>query len=242
MKNNRKIQVILPVILFVSALAFFASCRKSADDIAELISESEAAEIVETAVSDRTAGTTMPIEEAAKILESQLGNCNVPGDTSFQKSNSGTYATYNYTFGLGWLVTCNNLGIPQSASVDVSGNGSFSTARWSGRDSTDGILTFTGLSPQETAYLVNGSYTLVGDLTGDFRHVDPTFDCTTVITLTNLSISKSTYDITGGSGTVTVTATNGMGNTRTLNGTLTFNGDGTATVVVNGHSHTFPLG
>lgn len=241
MKNNRKNLLLLNLALLAAALMFFVSCKKSGEEVAALLSESEAAEIAETAISDRSAGVAMPTIDATQIIESQLDNCNVPGDTSFQKSNSNAYATYNYTFGLEWLLTCNNLGVPQSASVEVNGNGSFSTTRWEGSDTATGNLTLTGLSPQEPAYLVNGTYTLTGDLTGDLRRVDPTFDCTTAITLTNLSISKTTYAITGGTGTVTVTATNGQGNTHTLNGTLIFNGDGTATVTVNGHTHTFTL-
>lgn len=238
MKNNCKNQILL---VFVSTLAFLGSCGKSAEEIAVLISESEAAEIVETAVSDRTAGLAMPTVDMAQILGSYLENCGVPGDTTLSKSNSNAFATYNYTFGLEWLLNCNGLGIPQNANVEVSGNGAFSTNRWSGSDQATGTLTFTGLSPQEAAYRVNGSYTLTGDLTGDLRRIDPTFDCTTILTLTDLGISKSTYDITGGTGTVVITGTNGQGNTRTLNGTLTFNGDGTVTVVINGHTHTFEV-
>lgn len=241
MKNNRKNQFLSVFVFFASALAFLSSCRKSTEEIAALISESEAAEIVETAVADRTAGLTMPTVDMAQIIDNSLENCGVPGDTTLQKSNSGANAAYNYTFGLEWLIHCNDLGIPQDANVEVNGNGSFSTNRWSGNDLATGALTFTGLNPQATAYIVNGSYTLTGDLTGDLRRIDPTFNCTTTITLTDLSISKSTYNITGGAGTVQVTGANGQGNTRTLDGTLTFNGDGTVTVVVNGHSHTFQL-
>ncbi|MBK7938034.1 MAG: hypothetical protein IPJ82_13495 [Lewinellaceae bacterium] len=241
MKNNRKNLNLLILALFALPFLLLTSCRKSAEEIAALISESEAAEIVENAVSDRTAGMTMPTVDVAQILSNSLNNCGIPGDTTLQKSNNGALGSYNYTFGLGWLITCTPLGVPQSASVDVSGNGTFSTTHWSGSDQTTGNLTFTGLSPQEPAYLVNGTYALEGDVTGDLRRVDPTFDCTTTITLTNLSISKTTYEITGGTGTVQVTGTNGQGNTRTLNGTLTFNGNGTVTVVVNGHTHTFPV-
>ena len=241
MKINR-INQILPALVFVaSALAFLSSCRKSAEDIAVLISESEAAEIVETAITERTAGLTVPTVDMAQIVDNYLENCGIPGDTTLQKSNTNPFATYDYTFGLEWLINCNDLGIPQNASVDVTGSGTFASSNWSGSDQANGTLTFTGLSLQAPEYIVNGSYTLTGDLTGDLRRIDPTFNCTTAITLTDLTISKTSYKITGGTGTVVITGTNGQGNTRTLNGTLTFNGDGTVTVVVNGHTHTFPV-
>lgn len=241
MKNNRKTQTLAILALFAVPFALITSCRKSAEEIAALVSESEASEIVENAVADRTAGMAMPTVDMARIIDAYLNNCGVPGDTTIQKSNNGALASYNYTFGLGWLITCNGLGIPQSAAVDITGNGTFSTAHWAGNDQATGNLGFTGLSPQEPAYLVNGTYTLQGDVTGDLRRVDPTFNCTTTISLNGLGISKSSYEITGGTGTVQVTGTNGQGNTSTLNGTLAFNGDGTVTVTVNGHSHNFPI-
>lgn len=241
MKNNRKNLLLLNFALLAATLLLFVSCKKSGEEIVEFLSESEAAEIAEAAISSRSAGAAMPTVDAAQIIESQLYNCNVPGDTTFQKSNSNAYATYQYIFGLEWLLTCNNLGVPQSATVGISGNGTFATAHWEGTDTANGNLTFTGFNPQEPAFIANGSYTLAGDLTGDLRRVDPSFDCTTDITLVNLGISKTTYDITGGSGTIQITATNGQGTSRTLHGTLIFNGDGTVTVTVNGHTHTFPL-
>lgn len=241
MKNTRKNLLLLTPVLLALTLAGFTACHKSAEDVAALISESEAAEIVETAVSARSAGLTMPTVDMAQILDAYLDNCGVPGDTTLQKSNANGFATYNYTFGLEWLIHCNGLGLPLDASVDVTGNGAFSTARWAGSDQGTGTLTFTGLGVQETAYVVNGAYTLTGDLTGDLRRVDPTIDCTTTVQLTDVRISKSTYQITGGGGTVQVVATNGQGNTRTLDGAIVFNGDGTVTVTVNGHEKTFEL-
>ena len=55
------------------------------------------------------------------------------------------------------------------------------------------------------------------------------------------ALSTSVWSTIGGTGMVSIQATAGNGQTRTLTGTLVFNGDGTATVTVNGHTHTFPL-
>lgn len=241
MQSNRLNVRLLAFAFAAVCLSFLAACRKSPEEIAALISESEAAEIAEASVAERTAGATMPAVDMAAILETTLQTCGVPGDTSFQRSQNSAAAGYQYTFNLGWLVQCNDLNIPQSASVDVSGAGSFTTPHWSGSDQTAGSLTFTGLAPSAPDYVANGSYTLTGDLTGSLRRVDPTFACVTEISLTNLTLRKSDYHITGGTGTLEITASNGQGNSQTLSGTLVFNGDGTATVTVNGHSHTFQL-
>jgi hypothetical protein len=239
MKSNQKNLLPFFVLLFFAALAALTSCRKDPDEIIELISNSEAAEIIEDAVANRTAGFTAPTIDAATIVDAYLNSCGVPGDTSLSKVKTTGAATYDYTFGMDWLVTCTNLGVPQSANVGIAGSGDFSSPHWLGTETTVGELTFTGLSPQEASYVVNGSYDLTGNLTGSLRKVSPSFDCVVSLSITNLVMDKTNYQITGGSGVATVTATAANGQTRTLNGTLVFNGNGSATVEVNGHEHTF---
>ena len=224
---------------FLAALFIFASCRKSGEEILALLNDSEAAEILETAVSTKTAGFTAPTIDMAQIIDTYLNSCNVPGDTTLNKSKVAVGASYNYTFNMDWLVTCSNLSVPQSAAVGIAGNGTFSSAHWNGSDVTTGDLVFTGLSPQETAYIVNGSYELEGDLTGNLRNIDPTLSCSTELQITNMTISKTTYKVTGGSGTAKITGSSSSGQQQTLNGLLTFNADGTVTVKVNEHTHSF---
>lgn len=227
------------ITLFFATLAVLTSCRKDPEEIVELITNSEAAEIIEDAVANRTAGFTMPAVDAAQILETYLSTCNVPGDTSVNRSKSGTAASYDYIFSMEWLVICSNLGVPQSAAFDIMGNGDFSSPHWSGTDATVGDLTFTGLSPQELDYIINGSYDLTGNLTGSLRRVSPSIDCLVALDLANLTMDKSTYKITGGSGLATVTASTANGQSKMLIGTIVFNGNGSATVTVNGYEHTF---
>lgn len=239
MKSTKKNLLPFFALLFVAALATLTSCRKDAEDIIELLTNSEAAEIIEDAVANKTAGFTAPTIDAAAIIDAYLNSCGVPGDTSINKVKTTGLATYDYSFGMDWLVTCSDLGIPQSANVGIAGNGDFTSPHWAGTEATIGDLSFTGLSPQESSYTVNGSYDLTGDLTGSLRKVSPSFDCVVALDLTNLLIDKTTYKITGGSGIATVTASTANGQTKTLTGTLLFNGNGSATVEVNGHEHTF---
>ena len=235
MKN----QMLLTLLVFAAIL--LVSCRKNAEEIVALLSESEAAEIVENAVTERTAGATLPVVDMTEIIEGALQNCGVPGDTTLQRTKTAGPVSYNHTFELGWVVNCNNLNIPVDAAVTVGGDGAFSTQRWAGEESASGNLTFTGLNPQATAYVVDGSYSLEGDVTGSFRKVNPTLNCSTTLTLSGLNIRKSDKQITGGAGTAVISVSNGTGQTETINGTLVFNGDGTVTVTVNGHTHTFPI-
>jgi hypothetical protein len=238
MNNFRFKTTVIATLAFV-ALAL-VSCKKDPEEIQALISDAEAAEIVETAVAERSAGVTVSTEDMAEMLAS-LG-CGEPGDTTLQHSGSAGPASYTGTFDLGWLVTCSNLGVPQSAAFSLDGTTSFTATRWAGSGSGSGDLTATGLNPAATAYVFDGAYTSSRNLTGNLRVVDPSISTTTEITLVALTIRKSDKVITGGTATVVITATNAQGGSRIVNGTLVFNGNGTATVTVNGYSHTFEIG
>lgn len=89
--------------------------------------------------------------------------------------------------------------------------------------------------------MANGSYSLEGDVTGSLRRVDPSLHCTTLISLTDLSIDKNSQSVTGGTGTVQMTVVSASGASKTLSGSLVFNGNQSATVTVNGYSYTFQL-
>ncbi len=229
------------LIAAILTAAFLISCRKNAEDALALVSDAEATEIMENSVSGRSAGAAMTTEDMATLADDYFNLCGVSGDTTLQHSNAAGPATCSSTFNLTWLVNCNNLNVPQNAVITINGNGTFTTQRWAGNNATTGSLTFTGLNPQAVAYLVNGTLTLQGDITGKLRKIDPSLACTTTVTITDLAIRKSDHQITGGTGTVVIVATNGKGQSQTINGSLVFNGDGTATATVNGHTHTFSL-
>jgi hypothetical protein len=239
MTFNQKNLLPLFAAMFFAALTSLTSCRKDPEEIVELLSNSEASEIIETALASKTAGFTMPVIDATQIIETYLNSCNTPGDTSLNKSKSGGAATYNYTFYMDWLVICSNLNLPQSAVMDITSSGSFSSPHWSGSDVTAGNLTYTGLDLQAPDYIINGAYELEGDITGSLRKVSPTINCLIELHLVDLKINKSDLKITGGTGTAKVIGNAANGETKTLEGSFVFNGDGSATVTVNGYVHNF---
>jgi hypothetical protein len=227
------------LVLLTATIGVFSACNKNADEIIALISESEAADMIEVAVSDRVAGVTLPTVDMAQIVENYLQNCGQPGDTTLVKSNSAGNNAYNYSFDIDWLVNCTALGIPEDADIQIAGTGSFNTLRWSGTDNTTGALTLGGISPAASMYSLNGAYQLTGTLSGNLRRVDPILNAVIDLQLNDLNIDKTTYKITSGTGTATITVSNGQGSTQTLTGELQFNTNGTVTITVNGHSHTF---
>jgi hypothetical protein len=60
------------------------------------------------------------------------------------------------------------------------------------------------------------------------------------IVVTNLTVNKSTKTITGGTAAITISVTIPKG-TFNFSGPLTFNGDGTATLIINGTTYNINL-
>lgn len=239
MKNMRN--PIIALFVLIAGSLSLTSCRKDAEDIQAILSNSEAAEVMEIMITERTAGMTTPTIDMAALIESVDITCGVTGDTAYTLTKSVGATTYSRNFNISWLVTCNNANIPQSVDFDVDGSGTFTGLNWTGSTTSTGEMAFTGLGVQATDYNASGSYQYTGTFTGDLRRTDPSVNCVADLTLTNLVINKSTQQITGGTGTAKLTATSASGQTATFNVTIVFNGNGSVTVEVNGHSRTFQV-
>jgi hypothetical protein len=236
--SDMKINSIFLLFFAFISLITFTNCTKSAEEIKSLVTNSEAAEIIETAVSDRSGGTTISTTEITRIIESFLDDCGIPGDTTLQKSKTGA-VSFQYTATLDWLVNCNALKVPLNATVNINGNSTFSVTRWSGSEVGRGTLTLTGLAPSQPDYIINGTYKISGEATGKLRKSDPTLSTVIDLGLKDVTVNKKTSTITGGDGSAKITLTSPSGDTQTINATLAFNVDGTVTITVNGHTHTF---
>ena len=146
MKNMFQNPVRLVLALVTGAALTLSACKKDPEQIAALISESEAAEIIEASLSARTAGMTAPAIDMAELLESLLDDCGVPGDTAIQRADNLGPATYTYALDLDWLVNCNALNVPIDATFDASGTCAFTSNHWNGAEQSSVNLTFTGLA------------------------------------------------------------------------------------------------
>jgi hypothetical protein len=232
---------LLPIsFLTVVTLIGTTSCRR-ADEIRQLLSESEAAEIIETMIAERSGGVTNPIEVALISINAYRNNCGELGDTTFSRAKTTGLYTYDAAFTTSWKINCNSQGFPTDASSATSTNSNFTTPNWEGQETSSGNMAVTGLNSSASSYVANGSWNASSELTGDLRNVDPTITCTTVLKLDNVSYKKGTYSIEGGTGTAVITAKNGRGDEKILEAAITFNGNNTFTVKVNSFTYTFDL-
>lgn len=218
--------------LLTFALAF-TSCKKD-DNPAETITEEEAVEVIGYAVSSESAGMTEQIETSVAIASEQTSGkneyCGMSFDTTFAKTNpAGTVITYEYSFAWNWVINCNNMQVPEEFVFSYELNGWYDAPRMYAEDTGTHSFELSGLELSADEWIYNGTYDREGyneSKIGQQR----SFTSELYIEAVNVSLSKETGKITGGTANVMFYAETSGGKTFTYDGTITFTGGDTATL------------
>jgi len=161
-------------------------------------------------------------------------------DTVNQQSAAGASATYSYMSTFSYTLNCNNSNQPDNTATSSVYNGSYSNANYSSTNSGSIIFTTSGLAPTSTQSVVNGEFKQAGT----FQSKTTTTNTGTHsidIVLQNLTFTKATCKIASGNATISVTGSSPNQGSFNYTGTLTFNGDNTATLVLNSVTYKIDL-
>ena len=213
---------------------WLVSCRDNAGENLNITSE-EVADIVEASlvqVEDQLTELSVELED---LTLEELCDSVYTNQLSFSRSNGPRQASLD----LAWtfdLVCGGTFQLPQSATVDFNSAGMYSTPRLDSEDSTQFMGQVAGLQPQSGDYIWGGDYVRSGteDLTLNGQTAALLTDMD--INLVNVTIPKQSLEVTGGSGTFSIVVDQN-GTITTYSGTITFNGGGSATLVVNGTTY-----
>lgn len=235
-----------------------SSCNKEEENTAAAETaqptEADAVAIIEESLSKEQGGEAKELELMLESLESNLmpqgdgqgngiaqGNldCNVPFDTTFTYTIGGD-ATGTFTHNWNFLLNC-QAGIPLSLNVNASHEGTFSGPNIEREVNGNRQRVWTGLQPFATEFVLNGSSTRYGTRTHNFG-AGNTFTWTLNRTVTDLTIDKATHQILSGTATLEGDLIVSNGNNYEFDATLVFNGDGTATLTINGNEYVIELG
>ncbi|MFQ5446815.1 MAG: hypothetical protein ACE5FF_07770 [Saprospiraceae bacterium] len=246
MKNN--IQFL--VLFALSTVFTFTACQKDAEDTApvqnnEVMSDKEAAATSDAIVSAATQEVVEFADSAAdgfnaEEADNRVNYCDMTYDTTLTWSASYGTASGEYTSSWAWTVICNNLQVPIELDMTTQADGNFASLLVEGNMTSEGTYSLTGLLPTDASYVVNGTYTASGTISSKVR-LQNTFTFEATLHINELSISKNNFTIESGGGDITLVATSSNGQSATVTGTLTFNGDGTATLEINGQTYTIHL-
>jgi hypothetical protein len=223
----------------IITLISFNSCRK---ELPVTVSPEEIADIVSNALQYETSGAVMEALSAVTLEDIYTAldeHCNETFDSTLNYSYSQNTVSADYERSMEWVVNCTGFNIPTDIAYTSTANGEYSTFRMSSVDASSNELTITGLDIGGGNYFVNGTSVRTGTQESNIRDISLSSTCD--LTLEEVEISKSTYEIIAGEGTVTVTGENSGGNSFSFTGSIVFNGDGTATLTLNGTEYTINL-
>lgn len=237
----------LVALLLVTTLSI-TSCNKDDDNsTSNAIEEADAVETIENSLVTESNGMSKSMETTMVYAESQnlyttspSINCGQLYSEAFSENYSSSNYTYNYSANCNYLLNCNVDGNAQSFDYSFNRNGDYDTPRMSSDDEVNANWNITDLDASVTNTLFNGSYVRNGSQVSKVRNMN-TFNSTLTYSLNNIAVNKDTYKIVSGSASVVFQGTSTSGNSYTYNGTITFNGDDTATLVINGNTYTIYL-
>lgn len=217
----------------------FTSCSKEEN---KEITEEDAVELIESSLQENTAGITETVGKYSEELITDYSinsNCSQSYDTTYTFSYSGIVTQADYTVNWGYLMNC-NLGIPTSVALNATSSGTYSTNRMNSNDNTSASLNVTGIEPSSATLFFSGDLTREGTQTITINSNTHEITSTITVTLTNLVVNKTTYQIESGSGTAILSANNGT-DPFSFTGDIVFNGGGSATLTLNGNTYTINL-
>jgi len=235
--------------LFALLMAFgllTTSCNKEAEEPQVVLTEEEIVAVVEGALLADTDGLAAQSEDAVYIAEQYTvkdglggGPCGETMDStvSYSFSDPRITASYNSTFV--WTLNCNNASIPQTLDFDRTAEGNYETARMISDDSAVGDWLVENLITGAN-YVINGTYSRQGSQTSKVRNMNA-FTSSLQVGLDDLNLDKGTRRIVSGIASFTLTGSGTAGRSFSYEGDLVFNGNGSVTIIINGHSHTIDL-
>lgn len=231
--NNRYCLYTWSLLVLLSA-----ACRKEQAP-EPVVSEEEAAEAILKSGDPASGGFVRDIETMANSLSAYV-ICNIPGDTGFTWASSpGAVIDYQFIGSRNWLLVCDQDSTPISFSCTSSLAGSYSAPRMASDDVHSTQLTLTGLGPDDPVFICNAQMERYGTQVSRIRS-QRTFTSTITANTTDLTISKQSNEILGGSLQVTMSGSSSSGATFTYAGTLEFHGGRQATISLN-NGGSYPL-
>jgi len=215
-----------------AAFVLLSSCKK-ADEVVQAVSEEEAAEVIEYAVSSESGGMSEQVQTATDLIsycETLVGYCGMSYDSAISIVNpTGATIVYSYDFSWNWVLSCNNQYLPDKFAFSYELNGMYDSPGISSQGDGSSSLELSGLSAGNTYYSLKGSYIRNGtnqSKVGQKR----SFTSKATIDVSNVLVDKTTGKFMSGTAEISFRAETSDGRTLTYDGTITFTGGDTATL------------
>ena len=201
------------------------------------VSSDEAADMVANSLSAGSNGVANiagdVTNKATSFARTHLGCGTLRADTISRQSPSGSSTTYTYNLQYNYVVICGTDSKPDSLSSSLIYSGSFNSANLSSSNSGSSIFGVSGLDSAAADFVINGEYKSSGSFSSKIdtaNHGSNNID----IAIKVLTLKKPSRTIVSGTASIAVSGSVPKRGSFNYTGTLVFNGDGTATLTLNG--------
>lgn len=225
-----------PLLVLIITLLSLSSCGKK-DEIIAALSQSDAAEIIESNFQSNVGGLTTTIEDIAEQLilaveEADL--CDQPYIKTVEQAHQGAQFEGSYNSDITYTMTCSGImQNPQTAAVTVQSAASYVTPKISSDDNSGFSGVVSGL--QGLQLMLEGTFESTG--VQEVSISDPMMISSQIeINLSSLVIEKLSLSIIEGDGSFSFTGST-QDEVFEYEGTIIFNGDNSATLIINGEVH-----
>lgn len=236
----KKFTIPLLAMLLLGAMA----CKKNGTSLSGNVSVAEAADILAGSLSSSAYGFVDFSDDATVRSQTEFDaklTCGATrSDTITKTSPAGAVTSYSYSLGYSYTLNCNTSNLADNVTGKVNYSGMFNSPHISSTNKGTGSFTLAGLTPTATVYAFNGSVLRSGSFaskTDTTNHGSINID----IEVHNLILHKPNRDIASGTATFVLTGNVPKKGNFAFTGNVTFNGDGTATLKVNGTNYSINL-
>jgi len=241
-------------VLLAICIGIFVSCSDDSNDSTNTVSNENIKILISSALTDEEgliddidlissslAGNSRQPTEFTEFSSMDLSavNCNQTVSNTYENSNTVGNRSWTVISNWSWTLNCDIAS--QSASFDLTGNGSldFDGPNLSKDMTRTHDFNITGLGPASNVWTYNATHNRSGftQFNGPNQN---SFDTNLDFGSTDLLISKTTEEIISGTFTVDFTAIFSNGNAFNRGATIVFTGNQTATVTLN-NGYTFDM-
>jgi hypothetical protein len=238
----KKIKLSILGVLLLGAVA----CKKndnSGVSITGNVSNAEAADMVAGSLSMNSNGVANisadATLDATAYINTHVTCGTTKSDSISRQSTAGSAYSYSYNLKYNYMVNCVN-NVPDNLSSSLVYSGSFSGPNLSSSNSGSSVFTVGGLAPTAKDFVINGEYKRNGSFQSKVdttNHGSSSID----IVINALTITRPGRNIASGNATVSITGDVPKKGNFSYTGTIVFNGNGTATLTLNGTVYTINL-
>jgi hypothetical protein len=239
----KTLRLSIVAMLLLGAVA----CKKSSGTLPSLngnVTVDDAADMVAGSLSLNSNGVA-DVSTDVTLTASNFASTHVPcgtirADSISRQSQPGATYAYSYKLNYKYTVVCDTADHPDSLSSSLIYSGTYSGSNMSSSNSGSSIFMVSGLGSTSSDFVINGEYKRAGSFSSKIdtaKHGDNNID----IVVKALTLKRPLRNIVSGTATISITGDVPNKGSFSYNGTLVFNGNGTATLTINGTVYTINL-